>query len=31
MMIIVAILGETGIFHQIGIKMGEASKATFGL
>ncbi|MEJ7641303.1 MAG: ArsB/NhaD family transporter [Candidatus Nitrosocosmicus sp.] len=26
MMIIVAILGETGIFHQIGIKMGKASK-----
>src|SRR5919112_1999450 len=26
MMIIVAILGETGIFYQIGIKMGKASK-----
>jgi Na+/H+ antiporter NhaD/arsenite permease-like protein len=26
MMIIVAILGETGVFHQIGIKLGKASK-----
>jgi Na+/H+ antiporter NhaD/arsenite permease-like protein len=26
MMIIVAILGETGVFYQIGIKMGKASK-----
>jgi Na+/H+ antiporter NhaD/arsenite permease-like protein len=26
MMIIVSILGEAGIFHQIGIKMGKASK-----
>jgi Na+/H+ antiporter NhaD/arsenite permease-like protein len=26
MMIIVAILGETGIFHQVGIKLGKVSK-----
>jgi len=26
MMILVAILGETGVFHQVGIKLGKISK-----
>ena len=29
MMIIVAILGETGVFHQVGIKLGKISKGNF--
>ena len=30
MMIMVAILGETGVFHQVGIKLGKIRRVMFG-